>query len=185
MMQMRSTLVAVLALMAASQTWAHAHFNPSHVAPGYVGPMSIQIGHGCSGQATERVTLYVPQGVSVTSMPKQGWQVNELKTAGRVSEVSWSGNQLPSNEKAEFTFGLVAPMQSGAVAMAVRQLCVNGEELYWHDEAAKSAFPVPSFNVSADAMADVVDEHDHHDHHHGHDHDHAGHDHDHDHAHAH
>lgn len=171
-MRIMSFVVTTAVLAFSGQAMAHAHFNPSNVAPSYAGPMAIQIGHGCSGQATEKVTLYVPEGIVVSPVAKPGWLVSSIETNGRVSRIVWSGNSLASSQKDEFAFAIVAPVNQGAVSMAVKQECANGE-LFWQDTAAKASFPVPRFNVRADAMADEHDDHDHHDHAHGHDHSHS------------
>lgn len=168
-----------LSLLAMGQALAHAHFNPSHVAPGYAGTMAIQIGHGCSGSPTERLTLYVPSQVTVTPVAKPNWQVSSSQTRGKVTQVVWSGHSLASNQKDEFAFDVVAPQAAGVVAMAVKQECANGE-MFWQEAGPNTAFPVPTFLVSADVLAGEDD--DHHDHDHDHDHDHHDHDH---HGHAH
>lgn len=178
-MRIMPLVLTSLTLIAASQAIAHAHFNPPSVAPGYAGAMAIQIGHGCHGQPTEGVTLYVPDQVTVAPVSKTGWQVSSTEVSGRVTELTWFGNSLPSNQKDEFAFEIVAPTSTGAVAMAVKQTCANAE-LFWQDAVPNSATPMPSFNVGVDAIADVVEAHDH-----DHDHDHEGHDHDDHHGHAH
>ncbi|MBP6862778.1 MAG: DUF1775 domain-containing protein [Neisseriaceae bacterium] len=174
MKQIVTILSLSLTLLPSSAAWAHAHFSPNQITPGYVGPMAIQIGHGCDGQATERVTLYVPPEVAATAVPKPGWQVAEVKEQGRVSQISWSGNRLLSQEQGAFVFQLTAPKTAGVMAMAVRQTCTQGE-LFWHEATPNAAFPVPSFTIGQDALADVGEAHDHdhshdHDHHHHHEH---------------
>lgn len=171
-MRIMSFVVTGAVLAFSGQAMAHAHFNPSNVAPGYAGPMAIQIGHGCSGQATERVTLYVPANVVVSPVAKPGWLVSSSEINGKIDQIVWSGNSLASSQKDEFAFAIVAPANQGAVSMAVKQECANGE-LFWQDAAPKAAFPVPRFNVRADAMADEHHGHDHHDHADGHDHHHS------------
>ena len=42
--------------------------------------IAVRIGHGCDGQATQKVTVTIPEGIiSVKPMPKVGWHLETVK----------------------------------------------------------------------------------------------------------
>jgi uncharacterized protein YcnI len=78
----------------------------------------LRVPHGCDSEATHTVRVRIPSGViAVKPMPKPGWQLATVKadyekpyvlhgkpmTSG-VSEIVWSGGNLPDDQFDEFAF---------------------------------------------------------------------------------
>ncbi|MBV6636660.1 MAG: YcnI family protein [Mameliella sp.] len=113
------TRLAGLFLGAATATsaLAHAALETQTAAPGSYYKGVVQIGHGCSGQATLAVHVEIPEGViSVKPMPKAGWTLETETGAyagvydnhGRsvtegVRRITWTG-ELPDAHYDEFVF---------------------------------------------------------------------------------
>ncbi len=104
--------------LAVIPAFAHATLEKQEAAIGssYKGVMRVP--HGCSGSATIRVRIRIPEGmVGVKPMPKPGWTLETTKGPyartyelmhGKISEgvkeISWSGGRLPDDQYDEFVF---------------------------------------------------------------------------------
>ncbi|MCH2165287.1 MAG: YcnI family protein [Marinovum sp.] len=105
----------------------------------------MRITHGCAGEATNRVTITIPEGViNAKPMPKAGWTLETVrqpyaktyeyhgpKSEGVVS-ISWSGH-LEDGHFDEFVFRArvtdAFPVGE-TVYFPTMQTCVNGENAW-------------------------------------------------------
>ncbi|SDS12616.1 YcnI family copper-binding membrane protein [Bradyrhizobium canariense] len=107
--------VAVVTLTASSAT-AHITLENRQATIGSSYKAVFVVPHGCSGSATTKIRVQIPEGViDVKPMPKPGWNVEAVKgkyaaeydfhgaklTEG-VTEVVWSGGKLPDDFYDEF-----------------------------------------------------------------------------------
>ncbi|MGC1496412.1 MAG: DUF1775 domain-containing protein [Sulfitobacter sp.] len=66
-----------LTLLINTASWSHATLETQSAAVGSTYKGVMRIGHGCEGQATQRVSIQIPEGViAVKPMPKAGWTLD-------------------------------------------------------------------------------------------------------------
>jgi uncharacterized protein YcnI/copper(I)-binding protein len=164
-------LAAACALTAISIIAAHAHasLEKGEAAPGSYKAV-VKIPHGCDGQATHTVRLQIPEGyIGVKPMPKPGWAIATVKgdyarkydlhgeeVASGVTEVTWSGGDLPDDFFDEFTVsGTLAGVEEGqTLFFKTTQLCADGE-VAWTEEPAEGQdphsleHPAPALKIAA------------------------------------
>ncbi len=132
----------------------------------------LQIPHGCAGEATQAVSIRIPDGiVDVEPVSKPGWAVKTTRNdvamndqsisrpgKGNVVEIEWSEGSLPSNSYDEFVFtGFVsADLKSGqTVYFPTVQRCAKGEAK-WTDVPGGSQHahdlkaPAPQLKIVAE-----------------------------------
>jgi uncharacterized protein YcnI len=106
-------LAAVLAAMPAS---AHVFLQEkqAHVGADYKAVFVVP--HGCSGSATVKLRVQIPEGVVATeAKPVDGWTVDTVKgkyaseydvkgakVSEGIKEVAWSGGKLPDKTRQDF-----------------------------------------------------------------------------------
>ncbi|MFE1600332.1 DUF1775 domain-containing protein [Methylobacterium sp. ID0610] len=166
-------LCAALALSSVPAL-AHAVLERKEASPNQSYRGVVQIGHGCAGQSTTRITVTVPEGVlGAKPMPKPGWTLTtttgpyaraypyyhgEIREG--VKEITWSGGPLPDDQFDEFTFqarisDAFAP--GATVYFPVRQEC-GAEAVAWAEipAAGQSAYdlksPAPGVRIVAAAQ---------------------------------
>ena len=109
---MRGGLVAAAAaatMIAAAAVPATAHVGVDlHGATATAGSSTafwLRPGHGCDGDATNAITVTVPDGVTnVKAQPKAGWK---LTSDGHT--ITWSGGTLPDDQFDDFGLRLTWP----------------------------------------------------------------------------
>jgi len=117
----------VCSLFSASPAFAHATLDRPEAPADSFYKAVFGIGHGCDGQATLRVRVRIPEGISsVKPQPKAGWELTMRREklpqprAGphgvviseAITEVMWSGN-LPDENFEEFLIQVRLPNASG------------------------------------------------------------------------
>ena len=104
----------------------------------------LRVGHGCEGSPTTAIRIRIPEGiVAVKPMPKPGWKLDVVtgkypktynlahgvKMSEGVTEISWSGGNLPEAFYDEFVFTatIADDMKAGqAVYFPTVQQCEKG-----------------------------------------------------------
>jgi uncharacterized protein YcnI/copper(I)-binding protein len=164
-------LVAALMLTAASiaTAFAHASLEKGEASNGSYKAV-MRIPHGCGEQATNAVTIELPEGfIQAKPMPKAGWEVavekgdyaktymnhgKEVKSG--VKAVTWKGGNLPTDFYDEFVIsGMLADVDAGSsLAFPTVQTCMDGT-VSW-TELAKDGqdphaleHPVPLLKIAA------------------------------------
>ncbi|MBY0300130.1 MAG: DUF1775 domain-containing protein [Methylobacterium sp.] len=178
---MRSLLTGALCAAALSSpvipspALAHAVLERGEASPNQPYRAVVQIGHGCQGKPTTRVTVTVPEGViAAKPMPKPGWTLSTVKgpyarayphyhgeVREGVKEISWSGGSLPDDQFDEFVFqarvtDAFAPGQT--VYFPVHQDCTEGSYAWSEIPAAGQSArglksPAPGVRIVAAAKA--------------------------------
>lgn len=109
-----STFVAV----GAGTAFAHVTLETGEAAVGSTYKAVLRVPHGCEGKATTAIRVKIPEGfIAVKPMPKPGWKLETVKgkyaksyelwgetVAEGVTEVDWSGGELPDEFYDEFVF---------------------------------------------------------------------------------
>lgn len=157
---------AILGTLAASAVFlsttgaasAHASvqlYGSTPTAGGY-GQMFVRIPHGCAGAATDTIKVQIPAGfASVKAQAKAGWSVSTVKADGKnVSEVTWSGGNLPDSNFDDFGLSVKFPITAGTYYVPVVQFC-GASSVAWTqvpaagEDSHSLASPAPSVEVSA------------------------------------
>ncbi len=150
-------LFAALTLLS-TPSYAHVTANPDNGAAGDYFQTSFRIAHGCEGDsATTSVHIKIPAGfASVRAQAKPGWNVSVLKhklakpiPAGHgkmsdeeVTDVIWSGGNLPDDQYDEFGILTKLPDAPQTLWFPVIQECKSGKNEWvqipskgqeWHD----------------------------------------------------
>lgn len=109
-------ILAAIATLAASPASAHVSLENRQATIGASYKAVFAVPHGCSGSATIKIRVQIPEGViAVKPMPKAGWSVEAIsgkyaadydyhgkKFSEGVKEVVWSGGKLPDGHYDEF-----------------------------------------------------------------------------------
>lgn len=120
--KLKGVLAVAVLLAAAVPAAAHITFENREVKAGSTVRFVLRVPHGCGGSATTAVRVAIPDGLAdVKPQPKPGWELDlglELRhaaasghghghghgEAGTVTEISWSGGNLPDAHYDEFVF---------------------------------------------------------------------------------
>ena len=132
-------------------------YGSTPTASGY-GQMFVRIPHGCAGAATDTIKVQIPAGfASVKAQAKAGWSVSTVKADGKnVSEVTWSGGNLPDSNFDDFGLSVKFPATAGTYYVPVVQLC-GASSVAWTqipaagEDSHSLASPAPSVEVNAAA----------------------------------
>jgi uncharacterized protein YcnI len=83
---------------------------------------------------TTRVELFIPDGVTVTSVqPTPGWKIALKRTNGRVTSIVLRG-KLPPERFQQFSFQARTPAQEGTITWKAFQTYRTGEVVRWTGE---------------------------------------------------
>lgn len=142
----RAILAASLAF-AAAPAFAHVTLEKGEAAVGSTYKAVLRLPHGCDGNATTSVRVKIPEGlISVKPMPHAGWELSTVKgpyqntyelfgskVSEGVTEITWSGGNLPDAYYDEFVFRgtLASTLEAGTTLyFPVIQTCATGEEAW-------------------------------------------------------
>jgi uncharacterized protein YcnI len=163
-----ATAVVTLAALSVP-AFAHITLEVPQAAVGSTYKAVLRVPHGCDGAATTAIRVQIPEGmIGVKPMPKPGWTLATTKgpyakgydlygaqvTEG-VTEISWSGGNLPDEFYDEFVFrGTLAGAVSGtSMYFPVIQTCSTGEEAWIEipvEGQPEPELPAPGLNIVAD-----------------------------------
>lgn len=168
----RAALAAAL-LLSASPAFAHVSLEMGAAPVGSTYKAVLRVPHGCDGNATTSVRVQVPEGVlSVKPMPKAGWELSTVKgpykstyelygskVSEGVTEITWSGGNLPDDFYDEFVFrgSLASTLEAGTTLyFPVIQTCTTGEEAWIEipvDGQGEPDLPAPGLELTAPGAA--------------------------------
>lgn len=112
-----ATLVIGFPVIGITAASAHVTLEQQEAVVGSSYKAVFRVPHGCEGSATTEIRAQIPEGfIAVKPMPKPGWTIETVKgpydkaytlhggeiTEG-VTEVIWSGGNLPDDFYDEFT----------------------------------------------------------------------------------
>lgn len=166
----RTVLHAALAaslLVFATPAFAHISLETDEAAIGSSFKAVLRVPHGCSGEPTNAIRMQVPEGfIGVKPMPKPGWdlkitrgaykqsyKLNGAEVSEGVTEVSWSGGNLPDDNYDEFVlYGTVSSaLKAGTtIYFPMIQTCPTGEDAWIEIPAegqGEPEYPAPELKL--------------------------------------
>jgi uncharacterized protein YcnI len=160
-----ASLAAIL--FAATPALAHVELQADQAPAGSSYRAVLMVPHGCAGAATTGLRVQIPEGVmAVKPMAKPGWKI-ALKTGKlaqpieiegetiteAVTEIDWSGGNLPDAFYDEFVFVGTLPDKPGTVIyFPTIQQCAKSETRWIELQAAGQSSedlkaPAPSLTL--------------------------------------
>lgn len=113
------TTASVLAIAGASSASAHMGIELRGSTPtaGSSSTLMFRPGHGCDGDATNALSVEIPEGVTgAKAQQKAGWKIS---TSNSGKTITWSGGALPDDQFDEF--GLRVTWPKAAVGSAAQK----------------------------------------------------------------
>jgi uncharacterized protein YcnI len=154
LLSLSAAVLAVVSLLAAP-AGAHVELEPAEATAGSTTVLALSFHHGKAGTATTALSVRLPEGASVVSVPdKEGWQV-ERTTDNGLEVVTWSGGRVPDGEHATFELEVRLPDTPGEVLFPTIQTTEAGE-LAWIEESeghGEDSSPAPRLTLIADPNA--------------------------------
>ena len=157
----RTTLRALAALAVISTpAFAHVTFEMSEAAAGSTYKAVVRVPHGCGDKATQTLRVQIPEGfIDVKPMPKAGWKLETVtgtyarphdEVTEGVTELVWSGGELPDAWYDEFVFRgkFSGTFKAGdTVFFPVVQEC-DGTDEAWIDTSGDEGADMPAPSVT-------------------------------------
>jgi len=149
-MSYRSRLLlgaGLLAIATLGRAQAHVTLEVEEAAPDSTYKAVLRVGHGCEGKPTITIRVKIPEGViAAKPMPKPGWRLATATgkyaqsydyfgatTSEGVTEIAWTGGDLPDDFYDEFVFRarLTGFAPGTVVHFPVVQECTDGTVHRW------------------------------------------------------
>jgi len=126
------TIFASLVPLSAS---AHVVVGPAQVGVGALQAFSVGVPNE-RDSATVALRLVIPGGLaSVRPNVKPGWTIAMAKTGSgddaRVTEITWTGGQIPPDQRDEFALSAQAPAQPTSLTWKAYQTYADGTVVSW------------------------------------------------------
>lgn len=119
--------------------FAHAVVTPSQAGVGEFVNFSLGVPSE-KPMATTAVRLLMPQGLNeITPFVKPGWTVSVKKDADSVTEIDWSGGNIPAEEKDQFLFSAQVPPQAATLQWKAYQIYQDGSVVSWDQNPQTTA----------------------------------------------
>jgi uncharacterized protein YcnI len=146
----RGAVLALLLAAGCGEAFAHVVLHEKSAPVGTYYKGTFMVGHGCGASPTVAVTVkFSEEFIIVKPSPKPGWTIETRKVAldkpydsygrmvsERVSEVTWRGGKLDTDQYDEFVVLLRLPASPGKRYFAVSQKCEDGS-MDWSDIPAE------------------------------------------------
>ncbi|HRN95843.1 MAG TPA: YcnI family protein [Candidatus Levybacteria bacterium] len=119
----------------ASSTFAHVVVRPSEVGIGARVNFVVSVPTE-EDVPTTQIRLVIPEQLqSVRPNVKPGWNIELVKSGegedARVTEIIWSGGNIPAEQRDEFVFSSQAPSQKTTLVWRAYQTYANGNVVAW------------------------------------------------------
>jgi uncharacterized protein YcnI len=130
--------VPLIALTSATPIFAHVTVKPSEVNVAQRTNFAVSVATE-ENNPTVGVRLVIPDGVqSVRPNVTPGWKI-ELKKTGqgesvKVSEIIWTGGNIPIEQRDEFIFSAQAPATGTTLAWKAYQTYSDGKIVAWEND---------------------------------------------------
>lgn len=124
-----SVLAASFAIVP-TLAFAHVTVAPRESKPGTEQQYTVRV--PTEGQvATTSVLLEVPEGVTVTDVPRPEGATHEVKKDGtRIVAITWT-KEIPPKQRAEFQFNATNPAAPGQITWKIQQRFADGKVSNW------------------------------------------------------
>lgn len=160
------TMLAALVFfsLAVPVAFAHSVVSPSQTLTSKYENFSLGVPSE-KNSATIDVRLLVPDRLdNVMPFVKPGWKIVVSKnSAGKVTQIEWSGGSIPAGEKDIFLFTARTPQTPTELVWKAYQTYADGEVIAWDQNpmngATKSANPYSVTDVVADTPVEPAATH--------------------------
>lgn len=134
-----SLLIAAIFLQQTSQTNAHVAVKPEMVGIGAFQTFTIGVPNE-KDIPTISLKIVLPEGLAhVTPNVKQGWNIEVVKSGEgentRVSEIIWTGGNIPAEQRDEFLFSAQVPSSETSLSWKAYQTYQDGTIVAWDQDA--------------------------------------------------
>ncbi|QDK37252.1 YcnI family protein [Bdellovibrio sp. NC01] len=132
---MKKLIATTLLSLLSTTAFAHVSLESPTAETGSYYKAVLRIPHGCDGTATNSITIQLPNKFLLAKpMPKAGWNLDIANdAAGNVTEIKYSGGNLPDAFYEEFIFrGKIAAPAGSTLYFKVAQVCEKGH-IDWFD----------------------------------------------------
>lgn len=162
-MRNRFLATAAIALLTASAASAHVTLAENSAKAGSYTVATFRVSHGCGGSPTTALRIEIPASIAFAHpQPKPGWMLAMDRTGDRVTAITWSGDNLPSDEFDEFSVMFKLPKDAGPLVFPATQTCEKGVES-WNEvpqagqdpHALKNPAPILTVTADPSAMDDM------------------------------
>ena len=139
-------VLAAASLLFASQALAHAAVKPAEVGVGKYQTFTLAVPSE-KPIATVGIRLVIPEGInSATPNVKLGWKIEKktqptgnkvadedgmMMDEQKLTEISWTGGNIPAGQRDEFFFSVKAPSKPTALNWKVYQTYADGTVVSW------------------------------------------------------
>ena len=121
-------------LLYASPASAHVVVTPQTALPAERVTFSVSVPNE-KEMAVTGLRLEMPAGLqSVTPTVHPGWTIDITKDGDTVKEISWSGGEIPSGQRDDFTFRVQLPETSGEIKWKAYQTYADGSVVAWNQD---------------------------------------------------
>jgi uncharacterized protein YcnI len=134
--------VLSLALLSAGAAEAHVDVVPNSASTGDFAKLFFRVYHGCDNAPTVRVTVHIPDGITVPRpQVKAGWEISTKSTqyakpvqmGGKpfsqgFNEITWTGGSVGADYMDDFPIGALMPQTPGKYRFLVTQQCAGVAE---------------------------------------------------------
>ena len=134
-------LLAVGGLVGAHAALAHVIVKPNEAGVASFQTFSVGVPSESDKSTTPTVNVRVvlPDGLSeVTPTVKAGWTITTKKNSNdEVTEITWSGGQIPSEQRDDFTFSAQVPATATTLIWKAYQTYKDGRVVSWDQDPSK------------------------------------------------
>jgi uncharacterized protein YcnI len=126
-------IVAVVAgLVPAATAQGHAVVQPSSARPADPQVYSLTVPNEAD-TATNDVRLRVPEGIDfvLIETPPAGWKSELVRKGDVISEIHWSGGEIPPDHYGTFRFLVRNPVEEGEIVWPIIQSYDGGDVQRW------------------------------------------------------
>ena len=132
-MQMKVSLVTVLAVLAVTAVSAHITVSPIQSKSGAIQRYEVRV-HNEAKVAATSIDLEVPDGVAVTEVAKPATGTYTTKTAGdRITAITWQV-EVPPGKYVALPFTAKNPDGATEVHWNLREHLADGSVVDWNDK---------------------------------------------------
>src|SRR5919197_2316253 len=145
-------LAAVLALVVAAASWAHAEVSPAVVKAGASQVFTVAVPTEKENLMTTAVTLTPPSNFRIDSFaPSPGWKRKVVSRGSgenaQIERVTWSGGSVPHEEDAIFQF-LGSAENAKTYSFTVQQTYSDGSVVDWSGPESSDT-PAPTIEAKS------------------------------------
>lgn len=128
--------IIIASLFTPTSAFAHVVVTPNEVVTAKYQTFSVSVPNEKEIPTTE-LRLIVPDEIkTITATVKPGWTITtEKDQAGATKSVTWSGGEIPAEQRDDFTFSTKSPDVAGEVRWKAYQTYSDGRVAAWDAEA--------------------------------------------------